>query len=175
MTRKPPIRHTVKSHTREGKVVKGFVRGAERPKSKKTPRLIKKKEELPYEIRTYKHHGSWYAYAVDVNGDQIGDAKFAHQKSMAVRYLKEAMVGVPIPKRKVTVSRLGGCTVVTFNTEGEAQKNYWELCSLSGGSVKGEKVWVKGAGDYVVMNILGKLRVKDYEVIPEYFNPEELK
>lgn len=36
---------------------------------------------------TYKANGSWWAFWQDENGDQVGDAMFAHLKRDAIKYL----------------------------------------------------------------------------------------
>jgi hypothetical protein len=40
------------------------------------------------EIVTYKYSKTWYAYALDENGDQIGDAQYGFRKTDAVKALK---------------------------------------------------------------------------------------
>ena len=75
MTRKSPIRHKVKSHTRKGKKVISFMRGSGKQKLQTKKRLIKKNKRPPIyttiegrrntiknlreEAQDYEQEGEW--------------------------------------------------------------------------------------------------------------------
>ena len=113
MTRKSPVRHKVKSHTRKGKRVDSFLRGSGKPPKIQTKRRIRKidkhplsREEQRYEKLLDKQAKIRYEYEQGIWSKDGRDVELAKvQKKI------DELTGEPIKKinvgDRVIVSKIG--------------------------------------------------------------------